>query len=249
MELWPAIDIRSGRCVRLLRGDFSTETPFGDPVLVADEYVRAGAERLHVVDLDAALTGVGVNREVIAAIVGRAGVPVQVGGGVRDEATAEALIDLGVARVVLGTVAVEDPELLARLSQRWAGRLVAGLDYRRNAVGELEVAVRGWSQPTGRSLAEILPALNGLRLAAVVATDIDRDGTGDGPDLAGLAAVLRSSGLPVISSGGVAGASDLERLAALDAGGRCLEGAIVGRALLSGKLSLGDALAACSAGA
>ena len=247
MELWPAIDVRGGRCVRLLRGDFRSETPFGDPVLVAAEYVRAGAERLHVVDLDAALSGTPVNRDVVAAIVARSGVPVQVGGGVRDEATATALIDLGAARVVLGTAAVEDPALLARLSQRWPGRVSAGLDYRRNRAGELEVAVRGWTHPTGRSLAEILAGLTDLALAAVVVTDIDRDGTGDGPDFTGLAAVLRSSGPPVISSGGVAGALDLQRLALLDAGGRRLDGAIVGRALLAGQLTIGEALAACRA--
>jgi phosphoribosylformimino-5-aminoimidazole carboxamide ribotide isomerase len=249
MELWPAIDIREGRCVRLLRGDFNLETPFGDPALVAGEYVAQGAERLHIVDLDAALTGVGVNRQLIGRIVAGAGVPVQVGGGVRDEAAAEALIDLGVARVVIGTLAVEDAGLLERLSKRWPGRVVAGLDYRRNAAGELQVAVRGWTQPTGRTLADMLPGLGGLELAAVVVTDIDRDGTGDGPDLAGLAAVLRQSGLPVVASGGVASASDLERLAALEAGGRSLGGAIVGRALLSGQLSLADALAACAGGA
>jgi phosphoribosylformimino-5-aminoimidazole carboxamide ribotide isomerase len=249
MELWPAIDIREGRCVRLQRGDFSLETPFGDPELVADEYVSSGAERLHIVDLDAALTGVGANRELIGRIIARARVPVQVGGGVRDEVAAEALIDLGVARVVIGTLAVEDAALLERLSERWPGRFVAGLDYRRNAAGELQVAVRGWTQPSGRTVTEMLPQLGELQLAAVVVTDIDRDGTGDGPDLAGLAAVLRQSRLPVVASGGVANAPDLERLAALEvAGGRRLGGAIVGRALLSGQLSLVDALVACAGG-
>jgi phosphoribosylformimino-5-aminoimidazole carboxamide ribotide isomerase len=245
MDLWPAIDIRQGRCVRLLRGDFSLETRFGDPELVAEEYVRAGAERLHVVDLDAALTGMPVNREVIAAVARRAGVPVQAGGGIRDEAAAEQLFGFGVARVVLGTAAIEDPELLVRLSQRWPGRVAAGLDYRRSRAGALDVAVRGWSRPAGRSIADILPALGELPLAGVVVTDIDRDGTGLGPDLAGLAEVLRVSELPVVSSGGVSGDSDLVHLARLEAGGRRLAGAIVGRALLSGQLDLGDALAAC----
>jgi phosphoribosylformimino-5-aminoimidazole carboxamide ribotide isomerase len=247
MDLWPAIDVREGRCVRLYRGDFDNETPFGDPALVADEYVRAGAERLHIVDLDAARSGLAVNRDVIAAIVAGTGVPVQVGGGVRDEAAAEALIGAGVARVVLGTAAVEDPSLLARLSERWPARVVAGLDYRRNSSGELDVAVRGWTQASGRALVEILAAVAELALAAVVVTDIDRDGTGDGPDLAGLIAALSLPGPPVIASGGIAGASDLERLAALEVGGRRLAGAIVGRALLSGELALAEALAACAA--
>jgi len=249
VDLWPAIDIRGGRCVRLLRGDFGSETLYGDPGLVAGEYTHAGAERLHVVDLDAARSGVAVNRAVIAEIVGRTAVPVQVGGGVRDEATAGAMFDLGVARVVLGTAAVEDPFLLARLSERWPGRIVAGFDYRRNESGELEAAVRGWTQPSGRALSEMLPLLAELELAAVVVTDIDRDGTGDGPDMAGLTAVLGCSGLPIISSGGVAAAADLERLGALKVDGRRLAGAIVGRALLSGQLSMADAVAACAPGA
>jgi phosphoribosylformimino-5-aminoimidazole carboxamide ribotide isomerase len=255
VDLWPAIDIREGRCVRLLRGDFGIETSFGDPALVAADYVRAGAERLHVVDLDAALTGLPVNRGVIAAIVARAEVPVQVGGGVRDEGAAEALIGIGVARVVLGTAAAEAPQLLVRLSERWPNRVVAGLDYRRTGAGDLEVAVRGWSRQTGRSPDEILSTLNDLDLAGVVATDIERDGTGVGPDLEGLAQVLRACRPPVVSSGGVASASDLQRLAALEvtslAAGAAtapsrLDGAIVGRALLSGQLSLADALAACA---
>lgn len=246
MDLWPSIDIRQGRCVRLLRGDFNLETLYGDPVVVADEYVRAGAERLHIVDLDAALTGVPTNREVIAAIAGLAGVPVQVGGGVRDEGAAEALIRLGVARVVLGTSAVEDPPLLVRLSQRWPGRVAAALDYHRNRVGELEVAVRGWSQPSGQSIAEILPALGDLALAGVVVTDIERDGTGDGPDLDGLARTLKATELAVVASGGVASVADLSALARLSAGKRHLDGVIVGRALLSGAFSIAEAVAACA---
>ena len=230
----------------MLRGDFNLETTYGDPGAVADEYVQSGAERLHIVDLDAARSGLGANRQVIAEIVARVGVPVQVGGGVRDEAAAEAMFDLGVARIVLGTAAGEDPSLLARVSERWPGRVVAGLDYRRIESGEMEVAVRGWTQPSGRALSEMLVSLAELELAAVVVTDIDRDGTGDGPDLSGLATVLRCSGLPVVSSGGVAGSSDLERLGALEVDGRHLAGAIVGRALLSRQLSIADALAACA---
>jgi phosphoribosylformimino-5-aminoimidazole carboxamide ribotide isomerase len=248
MQLWPAIDIRDGRCVRLMQGDFDRETSYGDPVAVAKEYVRAGAERLHVVDLDAARTGLPVNRDVIGAIATRLSVPLQVGGGVRDEAAAEALLSLGVARLVLGTAAVEDPGLLERLSGRWPGRIVAGLDYRRNAAGVPEVAVRGWSEASGRSLAEVLSSFGDLELAGIAVTDIARDGTGDGPDLAGLRLVLGWASRAVVASGGVATTGDLERLAVLEVDGRRLEGAIVGRALLSGRFSLADALVACAGG-
>jgi len=247
VQLWPAIDIRDGRCVRLTQGDFDRETSYGDPLLVAEEYVRAGAERLHVVDLDAARSGVPVNRDVIGAIVARLGVPVQVGGGVRDEPAAAALVSLGASRVVLGTAAVKEPDLLERLASRWPERIVAGLDYRRDAAGIPEVAVHGWTEPSGRSLADVLARLREAELAGVVVTDIARDGTGDGPDLTGLEAVLGWARQPVVASGGVATAGDLWQLARLEAGGRRLQGVIVGRALLSGRLPLADAMAACLA--
>jgi phosphoribosylformimino-5-aminoimidazole carboxamide ribotide isomerase len=249
MDLWPAIDIRDGRCVRLVQGDFERETRYGDPITVAEMYLQAGAERIHVVDLDAALTGEPVNRGVIAAIVEHFGVPVQVGGGVRNERAAVALVDLGVSRVVLGTAAVEDPALVVRLAERWPGRVVAGLDYRRGPDGDRYVAVRGWTEPSGRRLADVLAGLAAAPLAGVVLTDIARDGTGDGPDLTGLGEVLACSGLPVVASGGVATARDLEALARIEIAGRKLDGAIVGRALLSGQLSIAEAVGACGAGA
>jgi phosphoribosylformimino-5-aminoimidazole carboxamide ribotide isomerase len=248
VELWPAIDLRGGRCVRLVQGDFERETVYGDPVSVAKGYVRAGAERLHVVDLDAARTGLPVNREVIGEIAASAGVPIQVGGGVRDDPSAEALLALGVARVVIGTAAVRKPALLARLAARWPHRIVAGLDYRRNEVGVPEVAVQGWTQPSGRTLAEVLAGLRDVELAGVVVTDIARDGTGEGPDVSGLVSVLGWSAQPVVAAGGVASIDDLARIARLDVDGRRLDGVIVGQALLSGSLSLSEALAACSDG-
>jgi phosphoribosylformimino-5-aminoimidazole carboxamide ribotide isomerase len=245
MNLWPALDIRDGRCVRLVQGDFDRETIYGDPIELAQAYVLAGAERLHVVDLDAARTGVPVNREVIGEIAGRVGVPIQVGGGVRDEEAAAALFALGVSRVVLGTAVVKEPGLLGRLAQRWPKRIVAGLDYRRNATGVPQVEVQGWTQATGRSLADVLLRFRELELAGVVVTDIARDGTGEGPDVSGLVSVLGWAEQPVVASGGVANVRDLQRLAGLDVDGRRLDGAIVGKALLSGSLSLADALIAC----
>ena len=249
LDLWPAIDIRAGRCVRLLRGQFSEETEYGDPLAQAEAFVREGACRLHVVDLDAARGGGESNRSIVLRITSSVKVPVQVGGGVRDEIAAAALLDAGVARIVVGTVAVERPEVLARMVDRWPSQIVVALDHRSGGdgcAGGREVAVRGWVEPGSLSLDEALQRLEGLSLAGLVVTDIERDGTGEGPDLAGLAHVLAASGHAVIASGGVAKASDLAELAALGSGERRLDGAIVGRALLSGGLSIEEAVAACA---
>jgi phosphoribosylformimino-5-aminoimidazole carboxamide ribotide isomerase len=230
----------------LLQGDYAAETVFGDPLSVARSYVSAGAERLHIVDLDAARTGDPVNRDLIGTVVGEVGVPVQVGGGVRDEAAAEALFGLGVSRVVLGTAAIEEPQLLKLLSDRWPRGVVAGLDYRWLSSGTQDLAVRGWTEASGRLLPEVLSSLSDLPLAGVVVTDISRDGTGRGPDIAGLRRVLAESGLTVISSGGVASLDDLRLLASLSEGGRRLGGAIVGKALLAGEFSIAEAAGACA---
>ncbi|MGO8724740.1 MAG: HisA/HisF-related TIM barrel protein [Acidimicrobiales bacterium] len=249
MDLWPAIDIRDGRCVRLLRGEFSSETVYGDPLQQAWAFVAAGASRLHVVDLDAALKGGSPNRGVVLNIAARAGVPVQAGGGVRDESAASELLEGGVARLVVGTLAVERPAVLARLVDRWPGRVLVGLDHRSasgpNGAVRREVAVHGWVASAGLELEAVLERLEGLALGGVVVTDIDRDGTESGPDLAGLERVLALSAFPVVASGGVASVSDLVRLAELSAAGHRLAGAIVGRALLSGRMSIKEAIVAC----
>jgi phosphoribosylformimino-5-aminoimidazole carboxamide ribotide isomerase len=248
-ELWPAIDLRDGRCVRLRQGSFSAETVYGDPVEQAEAFVAAGARGLHVVDLDAAREGGAPNRDIVLAIASRTGVPVQVGGGVRGEAAAAALLEEGVARVVVGTLAVEKPELLTRVASRWPGRVMVGLDHRQVAGSDgtfrREVAVRGWLAQAGLELRAALARLEGIDLGGVVVTDIDRDGTGDGPDLEGLSDVLGATALPVLASGGVATGADIAALAGLEVNGRRLAGVIVGRALLSGKLSIEEAVAAC----
>jgi phosphoribosylformimino-5-aminoimidazole carboxamide ribotide isomerase len=249
LELWPAIDIRAGKCVRLLRGEFSSETVYGDPLELAEAFVSAGASRLHVVDLDAAREGGWPNRDVVLRIASSAGVPVQVGGGVRDEDGAAGLFDAGIARVVVGTVAVELPGVLVAMAERWPGRVLVGLDH-RSVVGpqgtaRREVAVRGWVSSGGPDLETALRRVEDLPVGGVVVTDIDRDGTGRGPDLEGLEQVLALTGLPAVASGGIATTSDLVALAGLRAGGRRLAGAIVGRALLSGALSMSEAVAAC----
>lgn len=248
MELYPAIDLRGGRCVRLRQGDYADETVYGDdPVAVAAGFAEAGARWMHVVDLDAARTGQPVNREAIAAIVaavGPAGVRVQAGGGVRSRASASALWDAGVARVVVGTAAVSDPSLVASLAATRPDGVAVGLDTRDG-----EVAVRGWVEGSGLRVDEVMARLDGTGVAAVILTDIGRDGMLAGPDLAGLTAALGTvpAGVDVIASGGIASLADLAALAAVEAVGRRLAGAIVGKALYEGRFSVAEGVAACAA--
>jgi phosphoribosylformimino-5-aminoimidazole carboxamide ribotide isomerase len=239
MECLPAIDIRGGRCVRLLRGDFASETVYGDPLLQAQAFVAAGAKALHVVDLDAA-RGSGENGALVASLIAGTGVPVQVGGGIRDEERALRLLSAGARRVVLGTLAVEEPERVAALAVAHPGQIAIGLDHR-----EGEVALRGWAVGGGKRLGEVLAAYAGVPLGAVVVTPIERDGTLAGPDLDGYAALLSESALPLVASGGIATLGELRALAALEGGGRRLAGAVIGRALLSGAFDVAEAVAAC----
>ena len=238
MDLYPAIDIRGGRCVRLFQGDYGRETVYrDDPVAQARDFAEAGACWIHVVDLDAARTGEPVNRDVIAAVAASVDVPIQAGGGIRDEAAAEALFEAGVARIVLGTAAIEHPEIVLRLAEQ---RPVAvGLDERDG-----EIVVRGWERGSGRNALDLVSQFEDAGVAAFVVTEIGRDGTLDGPDLDGLGAVLEATHVPVIASGGVGSAGHLRDLAQLQRGDRGLEGAIVGRAIYEGRVDVGEALAA-----
>jgi len=242
VDLYPAIDLRAGRVVRLYQGDFDKETAYGlDPVAVAEGYAAAGARWIHVVDLDAARTGTPENRPVIAAVAavaGRAGVNVQASGGVRDQASAEELLACGVDRVVLGTAAVENPALVRELAGHH--QVAVGIDARGR-----DVAVRGWTEGSGVDLFDLLARFAGSGVAAVIVTDIGRDATLAGPDLEGLAAVLDATDLAVIASGGVGTLADLEALATLRAGDRGLEGAIVGKALYEAKFTVEEAVATC----
>lgn len=241
MDLYPAIDLRDGRCVRLWQGDYGKETVYGDdPVAQARSFAEAGAPWIHVVDLDAARTGEPTNRHLVAAIAEAVDVPVQSGGGVRTEEAAATLVDAGVARVVVGTAALEDPALVRRLAARLP--VAVGLDARGD-----DVAVRGWVEGSGRSPAEVARSFEDAGVAALVVTEIGRDGTLAGPDLDGLAAILDATSTEVIASGGVGSVADLAALAGLRAGGRGLSGAIVGRALYEGAFALGEALAAVGA--
>lgn len=241
MDLYAAIDIRAGRCVRLVEGDFGRETVYGDdPVAVARKLAAGGAQWLHVVDLDAALSGEAVNRPVVEKIVGSVTVPVQVGGGVRSAEAAAALLGAGVTRVVVGTAAVEQPGLVGEISRRWPGRVAVGLDHRNG-----EVQLRGWSEGGGRRVLELIPEVLGFGAAAVIVTDISRDGRLSGPDVVGLAGLLEATGAPIVASGGVASLEDLRLLAAVRAGGKQLAGVIVGKALYEGAFGVGEAVAAC----
>jgi phosphoribosylformimino-5-aminoimidazole carboxamide ribotide isomerase len=249
MDLYPAIDIRDGGAVRLAQGDFDRQTGYGDPVELARSFAAAGAPWLHVVDLDAARTGRPVNRPLVLALAAAVDVPVETGGGVRTEADVDELLGGGVARVVLGTALLDDPELARRCVRRHPGRVAIGLDYRLDPDGRAEVAVRGWEEGSGRTVDELLAELSDVDLAAVIVTAIERDGMLSGPDLEGLAAVLRATPVPVIASGGVASVADIEALAGLTVGTgtgvRGLEGAITGRALVEGRLTVQEGVAAC----
>ena len=231
-ELFPAIDLRDGRVVRLRQGDYADETVYGDdPVAVAESFVDQGATWIHVVDLDAARSGDPVNRPVIADIArrldGRA--RVQTGGGVRTVGDAEALAEAGVARVVMGSAAVATPTLVADASRIVS--VAVGLDHRSG-----EIAVHGWTEGSGRTVHEVIEWFPDA--AAFVVTDIARDGMLSGPDVEGLAELATSTAIPVIASGGVGTLDDIAALAAIPG----LHGVITGKALYEGRFSVAGAL-------
>jgi phosphoribosylformimino-5-aminoimidazole carboxamide ribotide isomerase len=223
-----------------MRGDFAAETVYdADPVAVARRFEADGARWIHVVDLDAARTGEPANLPVIAAIAGAVSCALQVGGGVRDGDAARALLDAGVERVVIGTAAVEQPDLVDELAARHPGHVAVGLDARGN-----EVAVRGWVEGGGADLLDLSRRFAASGVAALIVTEIGRDGTLAGPDLAQLGSVLAAVDLPVIASGGVGTLDDLRALDALVVGGRRLSGAIAGRALYEARFTVAEGLVA-----
>jgi len=225
--------------VRLRQGDFAAETVYDDnPVNVARAFALAGAEWIHVVDLDAARTGEPANLAVIEAIASTVASRIQAGGGVRSAAAAGSLLLAGAARVVVGTAAVEDPGLVDDLCTMHPGCIAVGLDARGR-----EIAIRGWTEGSGHDLLELATRFEASGAAALVVTEIGRDGTMEGPSLDQLRAVLEATEMHVIASGGVGSLGDLEALAELDAAGRRLAGTIIGRALYEGRFTLGEALA------
>ena len=244
LDLYPAIDLRGGNCVRLMQGDYARETVYGDdPVSQAKLFADAGAPWIHVVDLDAARSGDPVNRPVVAAIAEAVDVPVQTGGGVRTVDAAEALFDVGVTRVVIGTAAVENPALAETLTS--LGRRVAiGLDGRNG-----KIATHGWETETDIDVVDMARRFEDIGVDAVVVTEIARDGTLEGPDIEGLSRVLGGTTLDVIASGGVGTTDHLRQLADLRVGERSLAGVIAGRAIYEGTVDLVEGLAACAGGA
>ncbi len=239
VELLPAIDLRDGHCVRLHQGDFAAETVYDDdPVRVAREFEAAGARWIHVVDLDAARTGTRAHLDQIRLIVRSVACRVEVGGGVRSAESALELLDAGVERVVMGTAAIERPALVEELCREFPGRVAVGLDARGN-----EVAIRGWQEGSGADLVDLARRFDGIGLAALIVTEIGRDGTLEGPAFGQLAAVLGASSTPLVASGGVGSLDDLRALARLRSGDRTLAGVIVGRAVYEGRFGVADALA------
>jgi phosphoribosylformimino-5-aminoimidazole carboxamide ribotide isomerase len=234
MDLYPSIDIRAGKVVRLYQGDYDQETVYGDnPVAVARSYEAAGAPWVHVVDLDAA-RGDGSNRDLVVAVADAVRTPVQVGGGQRDAS----LLDAGVSRVVMGSVAVSDPDLVERLAREHPGHVAVGMDHRDG-----QVMVRGWEDASGVTVDELVARYTAAGVAAFVVTNIAGDGTLEGPDTSGLAALVASTTVPVVASGGVGSLDDLRALAAI----RGLAGVIVGKALYEGRFTVEEAIAACAA--
>ena len=236
MELFPAIDLKQGRCVRLLRGEMSSATVFNDdPADQAQRFAEAGFRWLHLVDLDGAFAGKSVNEAAVEGVLAATQLPVQLGGGIRDEAAIEGWLARGVRRVILGTVAVRDPELVRRAARRFPERVVVGIDARDG-----RVAVEGWAERSEMTALDLARAFEDAGVAAIVYTDIDRDGTLGGPNIAATAALARSVTIPVIASGGVGSLADLQAVAAAG-----IHGAIVGRALYDGRVDPAEALALC----
>jgi phosphoribosylformimino-5-aminoimidazole carboxamide ribotide isomerase len=247
MQIWPAIDLRAGRCVRLRQGDYGQETVFGDdPVAMASRWVREGATCLHLVDLDGAKDGVAnitgghtaasfesssPNRAAIAAIVRNVKVPCELGGGIRDEATIAALLELGLSRLVIGTLALKQPDWFRSMCRKFPNRLVLGLDARDG-----RVATDGWLETSDTQATDLAQQFTAEPLAAIVYTDIAKDGMMQGPNVVAMQAMQEAVPIPVIASGGVTNAADVATLAKAK-----LAGCIIGRALYEGTLTIEEA--------
>ena len=237
MILYPAIDLKDGKAVRLVKGEMDQATVFNDdPAAQALEFVNAGCEWLHLVDLNGAFAGEPVNAAPVEAILERCKVPAQLGGGIRDMATIERWLSKGLARVILGTVAVENPALVREAARAFPGQVAVGIDARNG-----RVATKGWATETDVMVTDLAKSFEDAGVAAIIYTDINRDGAMKGPNVEATAALANAVSIPVIASGGV---SSLNDLIALKTCGAPLNGAISGRALYDGALDLQEALAA-----
>ncbi|HEV2972251.1 MAG TPA: 1-(5-phosphoribosyl)-5-[(5-phosphoribosylamino)methylideneamino]imidazole-4-carboxamide isomerase [Pirellulales bacterium] len=237
MQIWPAIDLRGGKCVRLVQGDYRRELVFSeDPAAMARRLVEQGAERLHLVDLDGARDGKPVNLASVQNILAAVDVPCELGGGIRDEATIGRLLKLGLSRLVIGTRALRDPDWFRGVVRRYPGKLVLGIDARDG-----NVATDGWLETSSQRATELAQQFESEPLAAIIYTDIAKDGMLEGPNLPAMREMQRAVRLPVIASGGVTTAADVAALAAAG-----MAGCIIGRALYEEKLTLAEALEAAA---
>lgn len=242
MIVIPAIDLKDGRCVRLVQGDFERSTVYGDdPVAMALHWKAKGAERLHVVDLDGSRSGIPRHAGVIGAIATATGLPVQVGGGIREMRTVESYLGMGVGWVILGTAALRDPGFVREACRSFPGRVMLGIDAMAG-----RVAVQGWTEQGAETATELARRFAGDRPAALVYTDIMRDGMQTGVNVDGTRELAESAGIPVIASGGVSGIADLNRLLEIEAAG--VFAVITGKALYTGSLILEEALAVTRGG-
>ncbi|AMV21727.1 1-(5-phosphoribosyl)-5-[(5-phosphoribosylamino)methylideneamino]imidazole-4-carboxamide isomerase [Planctomyces sp. SH-PL14] len=245
LEILPAIDLRGGKCVRLRQGDYNQETVFGDdPAAMGAKWEAGGATRLHLVDLDGAKAGRPVNLDAIRSVLGRMKIPCQLGGGIRDEATIRMMLEeVGINRVIVGTAALKQPDWFEAMVRQFPGRVALGLDARDSMV-----ATAGWLDVSQTPAIDLARRFAGLPLAAVIYTNIANDGMMKGVDPGTLADMerLAEMGLPVIASGGVTTAQDIRNLAEIHRRQPNLVGAIVGRALYEGTLTVADAVAATS---
>jgi len=237
MILFPAIDLKDGQCVRLKLGDMEQATVFNDdPAAQAKSFEDQGFQYLHVVDLNGAFAGESVNGAAVEAILGAVRFPVQLGGGIRSLDHIEAWLDKGLARVILGTVAVRDPALVKEAAKKWPGRVAVGIDARKGMV-----AVEGWAETSELSVIELARRFEGAGVAAIIYTDIDRDGVLAGINWDSTLDLARATSIPVIASGGLASMADIERMTRPEY--QVLEGAISGRALYDGRIDPARALA------
>ena len=234
MILYPAIDLKDGQCVRLVRGEMSAATVFNDdPAAQARAFQDAGCQWIHLVDLNGAFAGEPVNAAAVRAILAAVSVPAQLGGGIRDMGTIEGWLDRGLARVILGTVAVRDPDLVRDAARAFPGKVAVGIDARGGMV-----AVEGWAETTDVSALDLARRFEDAGVAAIIYTDIDRDGAMGGPNVEATADLARAVSIPVIASGGVSSMDDLRALMACRAP---LDGVISGRALYDGRIDVGEA--------
>jgi phosphoribosylformimino-5-aminoimidazole carboxamide ribotide isomerase len=242
MRIIPAIDLKNGKCVRLLQGDLAAETVYADdPVDAARRWEAAGATLLHVVDLEGAVRGEPAHQAVIARILAAVRIPVQLGGGLRDRPTVERALEAGVARVVIGTEAIRNPALIDELCRAAPGRIAVGIDARDG-----KVAIQGWTETTAFDAVQLARRFEQSGVAALIFTDIRRDGMQTGPNIDQTRALAAAVRIPVIASGGVGGLEDIRRLLPLEPLG--VEGVIVGRALYSGALRFAEAAALAAGG-